>query len=62
MVLTNRTKKAAKSNGSDSPPNEEVAAVQAEKLKQEVNELKTSIKKVWRRYFSLAPYSQYLTD
>lgn len=63
MVLTNRTKKGAKFHGSDSPdPNEEVAAVQAEKLKQEVNELKTSIKKVWGHCSSLTPYSQCLAD
>lgn len=47
MVLINRQKKAAKSHSSDSPdPNKEVAVVPAEKLNQEVNELKTSIKKV----------------
>lgn len=44
MVLTNRAKQASKSQSSDS--NDEAPVMQAEKLKREVNELKTDIKKV----------------
>jgi hypothetical protein len=53
MVLVKRTKKTANSRVSDdSDPEDEVAVVEAEKLKHEVDELKEHVKKVRMTFLS----------